>query len=167
VSKPCTRSPFTNVDPKTDLVNENQTLDALAKFRYSEGKIDFGQNLVPLNEGIIRCGDPQQVLSSKGAILYGSQFDIDTNKKEVQIHYQGIEIKVTGDGQQLLLDQAEQAGVAIPYSCRSGRCGRCKVKLVDGNVKTLNDEGLSDSEKEAGYILPCSTIPESDLVINC
>jgi uncharacterized protein YcbX/ferredoxin len=167
VSKPCTRCPFTNVNPKTGVVNGNKTLDALAKFRFSNGKIDFGQNLVPLNEGIIRTGDSLQVLSSKRAILYGSQFDVNENKKTVQIHYQGSDIKAQGDDQQLLLDQAEQAGISIPHSCRSGKCGRCKVKLINGEVKILNDEGLYQSEKEAGYILPCSTIPKSDLVVNC
>lgn len=167
VSKPCSRCLFINVDPKTGIAEQNEPLATLSKFRYHEGEIDFGQNLIPLNSGMIRAGDELQVLATKEAILYSSQADAQTaSKKSLQIHYQGAAITVTGDNQQLLLDQAEQAGVQIPYSCRGGKCGRCKVKLVEGEVENLNNEGLSDAEIEQGYVLACSCIPLSDVTLN-
>ncbi|WP_354623473.1 2Fe-2S iron-sulfur cluster binding domain-containing protein [Psychromonas sp. MME2] len=54
----------------------------------------------------------------------------------------------------------------IPHSCRGGKCGRCKVQLLAGEVTTLNQEGLTDTEIEQGYVLACSTIPLSDISIN-
>jgi ferredoxin len=44
-------------------------------------------------------------------------------------------------------------------------CGRCKAKLISGEVTQLADEGLSAEEKEQGYILCCSSIAQSDVVI--
>lgn len=167
VSKPCSRCTFTNVDPKTGIPDLQDPLKTLAQFRYHEGDIDFGQNLIPLNEGIIRVGDELQVLESKGAPFYTSMLESEqSNKKTLQIHFVGSDIKASGDNQQLLLDQAELAGINIPYSCRGGKCGRCKTKLLSGEVTTLNDQGLLKEEKEQGYILACSTIPVSDISID-
>jgi len=167
VSKPCSRCLFTNVDPKTGVATENEPLATLAQFRYHQGDIDFGQNLIPLSSGMIRAGDEVQVLATQKPIKYASQTEpLSDNKELLQIHYQGIAISVTGDNQQLLLDQAQHAGVAIPYSCRGGKCGRCKVKLLEGEVATLNNEALSNEELAQGYILACSCIPLSDITID-
>src|SRR4029450_6220869 len=35
---------------------------------------------------------------------------------------------------ELLLDWALMSGVDLPHDCRSGVCGACRVRLVDGNV---------------------------------
>ncbi len=167
VSKPCSRCLFTNINPQTGIAEQDEPLTALAKFRFHQGEIDFGQNLIPLNSGLIRTGDEVQVLATHKAISYSSQDDAQNeNNKTVNIHYQNEAITVTGDNQQLLLDQAEQAGIAIPFSCRGGKCGRCKVKLVEGEVLRLNNEGLSDDEQNDGYILACSCIPLSDITVN-
>jgi len=167
VSKPCSRCLFTNVDPKTGIAEQNEPLATLATFRYHNGEIDFGQNLIPLNSGMIRSGDEVKVLATQQAVLYASQDEVQSHTKQtLNIHYQDSAITVTGDNQQLLLDQAEQAGIAIPHSCRGGKCGRCKVKLVEGEVLTLNSEGLTDDELNEGYILACSCIPLSDITLN-
>jgi uncharacterized protein len=167
VSKPCSRCLFTNVDPQTGIAHVSEPFATLAKFRYHQGEVDFGQNLIPLNNGMIRAGDEIQVLATHGAVLYGSQSDVlQDNKRSLKIHYQGSAITVTGDNQQRLLDQAEQAGIAIPYSCRGGKCGRCKVKLIEGEVETLTHEALTKDELNEGYILACSCIPLSDITIN-
>ena len=167
VGDPCSRCLFINVDPKTGVAGENEPLATLSTFRYHDGEVDFGQNLIPLNSGMIRVGDELKVLATKESILYGSQSEVQADsKKAVQIHYQGAAVTVTGDNQQLLLDQAEQAGINIPYSCRGGKCGRCKVKLVEGEVITLSNEALSDTELKEGYVLACSCIPASDIALN-
>ncbi len=33
-----------------------------------------------------------------------------------------------------VLDAAQRAGIALPYSCRSGVCASCKALLVAGRV---------------------------------
>ena len=65
-----------------------------------------------------------------------------------------------------LLEQGEDAGLILNYSCRAGMCGSCIVKLKSGQVKQLADDGLTDDEKKEGYILACCSIPQSDVVIS-
>jgi ferredoxin len=56
---------------------------------------------------------------------------------------------------QTVLEAAEGAGVEIPYSCRSGECGVCVTKLLDGDVTMAVESGLAPSDKAEGYILAC------------
>lgn len=167
VSKPCSRCNFTNVDPKTGIADIEQPFKTLAQFRFHDGDVDFGQNLIPLNEGIIRSGDKVQVLQSQQPRAYESMLvpQEQADKKSLQIHFANSNIKATGNNQSTLLDQSEEAGVNIPYSCRGGKCGRCKTKLLSGEVKVLNNQGLFENEIAEGYILACSAIPETDISV--
>lgn len=166
VSKPCSRCTFTNVDPKTGTADLEQPLKTLAQFRYHQGDIDFGQNLIPLNQGIIRAGDTIQVLATQQPPSYTPMLSTKENhQKPIQIYFAKSDVKTTGNDQELLLDQAEKAGINIPYSCRGGKCGRCKTKLLTGKVNVLNNQGLFAEDIEAGYILACSSIPQSDISI--
>jgi ferredoxin-NADP reductase len=54
-----------------------------------------------------------------------------------------------------VLDAAESVGVDIPWSCRSGICGTCKVKLLEGKVAMAVEDALSAEEKARGIILAC------------
>ncbi len=66
-----------------------------------------------------------------------------------------------------VLAAIERAGIAAPSRCRSGECGWCRSKLIDGNVyvPAENDEDRRESDKITGYIHPCSAFALSDLVI--
>jgi len=85
--------------------------------------------------------------------------------KKVNIIFDSWNTNYRGNSQDTVLEQAEEAGLIIPYSCRGGMCGCCKVKLENGEVEQLAKDGLTDDEQEQGYILACSSIPKSDLVI--
>lgn len=55
-----------------------------------------------------------------------------------------------------LLIAAEQAGIRPAYSCRTGRCSTCKALVHAGETLVLHEElGLSDDEREQGWILTC------------
>ena len=64
-----------------------------------------------------------------------------------------------------LLDAAEAAGIAIDFSCRSGICGTCRTRLVEGNVDAEGD-ALEASERNAGWILPCVAFARGHCVID-
>jgi uncharacterized protein YcbX/ferredoxin-NADP reductase len=89
---------------------------------------------------------------------------VETTKK-INISFDSWNKSHQGNNKTTILEQAEDSGLIIPYSCRGGMCGCCKVKLEKGNVEQLADDGLTDDEKVQGYILACSCIPKTDLVI--
>lgn len=86
--------------------------------------------------------------------------------KPVNILFDSWDKYVKGNNQQTLLEQGEDAGLILPYSCRGGMCGSCKVKLESGDVKQLADDGLMAEEKAQGYVLACSCVPTSDVVVS-
>ncbi|WP_413692004.1 YcbX family protein [Psychromonas sp. KJ10-2] len=164
VSKPCSRCNFTNVDPLTGVPDLEQPLKTLSEYRFHQGNIDFGQNLIPLNEGTIRSGDTIQVLETQTPPTYTSMLgEKKLSHKTIKIHFEKSEVSIDGNDQGLLLDQAEAAGINIPYSCRGGKCGRCKTKLLSGEVNVLSNQGLFKEDIEAGYVLACSCIPTTDI----
>lgn len=165
--KPCSRCVLTTVSAECGRKHPSgEPLSTLQKFRTAEnGDIDFGQNMIARNSGIIRVGDTIEVLSTKPPRSYGtgrvvkSVAALKDNAHGLIIDYKG---KVfTGNNQQLLLEQLEQQGIRIPYSCRTGICGSCRITLVSGEVALLKQSALADN----GTILCCSCIPKSDLTL--
>jgi NAD(P)H-flavin reductase/ferredoxin len=65
-----------------------------------------------------------------------------------------------------LLDAAERGGFEMPYSCRKGICGNCRGKIETGEVRRMgSDSGLTQDEREHGYVLYCRSTPVGDLTI--
>ncbi|MCW8328878.1 hybrid-cluster NAD(P)-dependent oxidoreductase [Photobacterium sp. SDRW27] len=77
--KPCARCILTTVNPKTAEFNERkEPLVTLSKFRSdASGDVFFGQNLVALNEGVIKAGDPIEVLETKPREIYPDNSEIN------------------------------------------------------------------------------------------
>ena len=56
-----------------------------------------------------------------------------------------------------LLELARRANVAIDAPCSgNGSCGKCRVKLLDGQVETIPSRHISAEEFEAGWRLSCN-----------
>jgi len=60
-----------------------------------------------------------------------------------------------------LLECLEKANVEVHYHCRDGFCGACRVTLVEGEIYYPNGEPLAFIGD--GEILPCCSIPKSDI----
>lgn len=56
-------------------------------------------------------------------------------------------------------------GPRIPNACRSGVCGTCKLRKLEGQVEMNHGGGITDEEIDEGYILPCCSVPLSDVTI--
>lgn len=67
-----------------------------------------------------------------------------------------------------ILDAARAAGIVLEYSCRTGRCGVCKVPLELGETVLLRpeDESLSADEVQQGLILTCCRAAAGDIVLD-
>lgn len=61
----------------------------------------------------------------------------------------------------MLLEQLESQGIRVPYSCRAGICGCCRIRLIEGEVSALKQSAIGDD----GTILSCSCIPKTPLVL--
>jgi CDP-4-dehydro-6-deoxyglucose reductase len=66
-----------------------------------------------------------------------------------------------------ILAAAIRQGIGLPYGCRDGACGSCKSKLLEGRVihGVHQHKALSAAEEEAGLILTCCAVPQTDCVI--
>lgn len=71
------------------------------------------------------------------------------------------------DQDRTLLDSAKSQGVVLEYSCRTGRCGVCKAKVLHGSTAVIQGEqGLNETELAMGYILTCCRSALSDLELD-
>ncbi|PSU25653.1 flavodoxin [Photobacterium phosphoreum] len=75
--KPCARCILTTVDPLTGEFSPlKEPLKTMATFRADAmGEVFFGQNLVALNEGMIRAGDAIEVLETKPQEIYADNIE--------------------------------------------------------------------------------------------
>ncbi|KFE57252.1 iron-sulfur-binding ferredoxin reductase [Pseudomonas syringae] len=64
-----------------------------------------------------------------------------------------------------LLDSLNQAGVAVPYSCRAGSCHACLVRCVDGEPADALPEALDPGKHQQGWRLACQCRVVGDLTI--
>lgn len=55
-----------------------------------------------------------------------------------------------------LLDAALRNGVVLDHSCRTGRCGTCKGRVLSGETVATHDEtSLDEASVAEGYVLTC------------
>ena len=66
-----------------------------------------------------------------------------------------------------LLDIARDANVAIDAPCSgNATCGKCKVKLISGELESPKTQHISDEEYNAGWRLACiSKVQNEDVII--
>ena len=83
----------------------------------------------------------------------------------VTIKSSGRQFPVAAD--EPILDAAQRAGIALPYSCRSGICGSCKATLLRGQCAyTHNPPVALSADDEAHHaVLLCQATATSDLLL--
>ncbi|MCH2172235.1 ferredoxin--NADP reductase [Myxococcota bacterium] len=57
-----------------------------------------------------------------------------------------------------VLDAAIRAGLDPPFSCQEGYCSCCMAKLLDGEVKMVLNDCLTDDLIEEGWVLTCQAV---------
>ena len=65
-----------------------------------------------------------------------------------------------------LLELARRANVAIDAPCSgNGSCGKCRVKLIEGEVESIPSRHITDEEYSAGWRLSCNCKVVSDCTV--
>ncbi|MCQ6282288.1 2Fe-2S iron-sulfur cluster binding domain-containing protein [Bacillus sp. EB600] len=76
--------------------------------------------------------------------------------------------RIVCDERESILDAANRQSLRIPYACKGGGCGLCKIKVEEGQFKMLkcSKAVLPDQERELNYTLACKTYPKSHMKIH-
>ena len=78
----------------------------------------------------------------------------------------GNPVEITCNAGDNLLELARRANVAIDAPCSgNGSCGKCRVKLVEGQLETIKSRHITDEELEAGWRLSCNSKVISDCTV--
>ena len=102
--------------------------------------------------------------TSTGQVAEPAATDVDGQL--VKIILNGEEHVFNVPPNKSILETGLSLDIDMPYSCQSGLCTACRGKLLSGEVKMDEDDGLSASEKSEGYVLCCVGHPASaDVVI--
>jgi ferredoxin-NADP reductase len=72
---------------------------------------------------------------------------------------------VRADAGQTLLDAAEAGGVPIDSLCRSGVCGTCRTRVLEGEI-SCDSTLLDDADRASGHVLACVAHINSDCVVD-
>ncbi len=84
-----------------------------------------------------------------------------------QVHLMPTGHEFLVEGNNSILDAALSAGLAMDYGCSNGNCGKCKARLISGELKQIrpHDYVMPAAETSQGYVLTCCHTPITDVVL--
>ncbi len=95
-------------------------------------------------------------------------------KKDTVLRVMAAQVHITNtgheffvDGSNSILEAGLSAGLALNYGCSNGNCGKCKAKLISGEIKKIkpHDFVFSEAEKAQNYFLCCSNTAITEIEI--
>ncbi len=87
---------------------------------------------------------------------------------EITFRFENTEdtVVISASPDETVLEAARKANVAIDAPCSgNGSCGKCRVKLLSGEVSGLQTSHISAEEFAEGWRLSCCVKPLSDLTV--
>ncbi len=117
---------------------------------------------------------PASAAAGDGGVTAGAGGDLASEMptddappgESVSVHFQNSGKDLPAEPGQSVLEAAEAGGLELPYECRSGICGQCKVKLIQGRVVMDAEDALTAADRAGGIILACQAHPRTDLTID-
>lgn len=85
----------------------------------------------------------------------------------IQLSKTGVQFTIARG--ETILESAENAGIVLSYSCRSGTCRSCLTRVLSGSVEHdpeyADELNIDANEIADGYRLLCSALAFSDVVL--
>ena len=87
-------------------------------------------------------------------------------QQEVLLHFYEQTNLLDVEAGQTILAAAIVDKIPLPYSCKTGTCGKCTARLINGKVKMINNYALMQDDVNAGIILLCQSYPlDNDVTV--
>jgi CDP-4-dehydro-6-deoxyglucose reductase len=111
------------------------------------------------------------------ALATEAEDELETDEifaQEVFLRVMAAQVRILPSGHEFLIEGSDsileaglRSGLALAYGCSNGNCGKCKAKLVSGQIKKIcrHDYVLTEAEKGLGYFLTCSSTAVTDVVL--
>jgi ferredoxin-NADP reductase len=105
---------------------------------------------------------------SEGSTAFKPEGREDTNgtASTSSIRFARSNKRLAGVGSRTVLELAESQGIALPYDCRSGVCGQCKIRMLSGSVVMAAEDALDPLDRASGVILACQARCRDDVVVD-
>ena len=106
-------------------------------------------------------GQPEDISKEEG-------YPIETKDQTFRLCVrQGIhETVIDAKADESIATALERAGLKIHTACRSGACGVCRIKVLNGEYYVNpNHDGRRGADIDFNYVHACSTYPLSDLTV--
>ena len=97
----------------------------------------------------------EQAQRVQAAVDAAGQTDSGASVVDFKVVLDGKAHEVPVRAGQLLLDAALEAGLDLPYSCKSGVCCTCRCKVLQGQVRMERNFTLQADEMAKGFVLSC------------
>ncbi|KAA9156545.1 ferredoxin--NADP reductase [Amycolatopsis acidicola] len=81
---------------------------------------------------------------------------------EVDVAIEGRQHKLAWPRDQRLLDLLVAHGLNAPSSCSEGVCASCECRVLEGEVRMVNNQVLEEEDLADGYVLACQALPITD-----
>lgn len=85
----------------------------------------------------------------------------DTVTEEVTVQLGRRKTVVPYRAGNTVLQTARMAGLQAPSSCETGSCATCMARLVEGTVRMINNDALTEEEVADGWVPTCQSMPTS------
>lgn len=83
------------------------------------------------------------------------------SEQRVRVRLQGQETEFKVAAGETILEASQRTRLTLDFSCATGDCGTCAMRLTAGRVDMPEHNALTDAERAAGVILPCVSRPLS------
>lgn len=92
-------------------------------------------------------------------------FTLEPAPHQVTVQYGQETFHFTVAWPKTILQAALDNHIALPYSCRGGRCSSCVARCVSGLVKMSMNDVLTDKDIRDGLVLTCVGYAATDVVL--